>query len=268
MTVVIGTASVVAYLMCTLLLGKQLAGRAGARGVGGLAVLALSLHAVVLFQDILTENGLDLGIFNAASLIAWVVALLLLVMTLAKPVFTLGVFVWPLAAVCVALTMVFGQQSHAVDISVGVQTHIVVSIVSYGVLTIAACQAVALAIQDRSLQKRQTPRRFVNLLPPLQTQESILFQLLGVGFFLLSLSLVSGVMFVEDMFAQHLVHKTVLAFVSWLVFGVLLWGRWRWGWRGRTAIRWSLSGFGLLLLAYFGAKLVLEVILDRVWTQI
>ena len=74
-------------------------------------------------------------------------------------------------------------------------------------------------------------------------------------------------MFVEDMFAQHLVHKTLLAFIAWFVFGVLLWGRWHSGWRGRTAIRWSLSGFGFLLLAYFGAKLVLEVILDRVWTS-
>ncbi len=266
MTVVIGTGSVVAYLVCTLLLGKQLTPAPGNRSVAGLVVLALALHSVVLYQDIITEQGLDLGFFNAASLMTWVVALLLLITTLARPVLTLGIFVWPLAAMSLLLTMVFGRQSHAVDISLGVQTHIVVSIVAYGVLTIAACQAIALAIQDRSLRARKT-HRFVNLLPPLQTQESILFQLLGIGFFLLSLSLVSGVMFVEDMFAQHLVHKTVLAFVAWLVFGVLLWGRWASGWRGRTAIRWSLTGFGLLLLAYFGAKLVLEIILGRVWTQ-
>ena len=266
MTVVIGTGSVVAYLVSTLLLGRQLTTTPGARGVAGVVILALVLHSAVLYQDIITEQGLDLGFFNAASLTTWIAVLLLLVTTLARPVFTLGVFVWPVAAISVVLTMVFGHQPHAVGTTLGVQTHIVVSIVSYGVLTIAACQAVALAIQDRSLHNR-SPHRFVNLLPPLQTQESILFQLLAIGFFLLSLGLVSGVMFVEDMFAQHLVHKTVLAFVAWLVFAVLLWGRWRSGWRGRTAIRWSLSGFGVLLLAYFGAKLVLEVILGRVWTQ-
>ena len=266
MTVVIGTGSVVAYLVCTLLVGKQLTATSGIRGVGGLVVIALALHCGVLYQDIITEQGLDLGFLNAASLMTWVVALLLLITTLARPVLTLGVFVWPLAAITVLLTMVFRHQTHAIDTTLGMQTHIVVSIVSYAVLTIAACQAVALAIQDRSLHRRQS-HRFVDLLPPLQTQESILFQLLAIGFFLLSLSLVSGVMFVEDMFAQHLVHKTVLAFIAWLVFGVLLWGRWHSGWRGRTAIRWSLSGFGLLLLAYFGAKLVLEVILNRVWTS-
>ena len=266
MTVVIGTGSVVTYLVCALLVGKQLTKDQGYRVVASLAFLALTLHSTVLYQDIVTEHGLNLGFFNAASLTTWVVAVLLSITTLARPVLTLGIFVWPLAAVGVLSTMIFTHQTQAVDATIGVQTHVVVSIIAYGVLTIAACQAVALAIQDRSLRKHQS-HPFVDVLPPLKTQERILFQLLSVGFFLLSMSLISGMMFVEDMFAQHLTHKTFLAFIAWLVFGVLLWGRWHSGWRGRTAIRWSLSGFALLLLAYFGAKLVLEVILGRVWTS-
>jgi ABC-type uncharacterized transport system permease subunit len=93
--------------------------------------------------------------------------------------------------------------------------------------------------------------------------ESLLFQMIGAGFVLLSLTLVSGLMFVEDIFAQSLVHKTVLSLLAWGVFGILLWGRWRFGWRGRTAIRWTLSGFAALALAYFGTKLVLELVLKR-----
>jgi ABC-type uncharacterized transport system permease subunit len=93
--------------------------------------------------------------------------------------------------------------------------------------------------------------------------EALLFELIAVGFFLLSLALVSGFAFLEDMFAQHLVHKTLLSVVSWLVFAGLLWGRFRFGWRGRTAIRGTLTGFVLLMLAYFGSKLVLELILHR-----
>ena len=102
-------------------------------------------------------------------------------------------------------------------------------------------------------------------MPALQTQESLLFQSLGLGFFLLSLSLVSGVMFVDDLLAQHLAHKTILSIATWLVFAVLLWGRWRHGWRGRTATRWTLWGFALLALAYFGSKVVLEMVLGRTW---
>ena len=130
MTVVIGTGSVVAYLVCTLLVGKQLTATSGIRGVGGLVVIALALHCGVLYQDIITEQGLDLGFLNAASLMTWVVALLLLITTLARPVLTLGVFVWPLAAITVLLTMVFRHQTHAIDTTLGMQTHIVVSIVS------------------------------------------------------------------------------------------------------------------------------------------
>jgi ABC-type uncharacterized transport system permease subunit len=81
----------------------------------------------------------------------------------------------------------------------------------------------------------------------------------------LTLALVTGSFFVEDLFAQHLVHKVALAVVAWVVFGILLLGRWRMGWRGRQALRWTLSGYVLLGLAYFGSKLVLEVILGKHW---
>jgi len=87
--------------------------------------------------------------------------------------------------------------------------------------------------------------------------------MIGVGFALLTLALVTGVLFLQDIFAQHLVHKTVLSIMAWCVFALLLWGRWRFGWRGRVAIRWTVGGFVFLMLAYFGSKLVLELILKR-----
>mgnify|MGYP002149488769 CR=1 FL=1 len=100
-------------------------------------------------------------------------------------------------------------------------------------------------------------------LPPLVTMEALLFQMIGAGFGALTLSLLSGLFFLDDIFAQHLVHKTVLSIAAWTVFGTLLWGRRRYGWRGRTAIRWTLTGFAVLGLAYFGSKLVLELVLQR-----
>ena len=87
--------------------------------------------------------------------------------------------------------------------------------------------------------------------------------MIGTGFALLTLALLSGFAFLEDMFAQHLVHKTVLSTLAWLMFGGLLIGRLRYGWRGKTAIVWTLSGFAVLILAYFGSKMVLELILQR-----
>jgi ABC-type uncharacterized transport system permease subunit len=101
------------------------------------------------------------------------------------------------------------------------------------------------------------------MFPPLTLVEGLLFQLIGAGFVLLSLTLITGILFVENLFAQHLAHKTILSIAAWSVFGSLLFGRWRWGWRGRQAARITLFGMGLLLLAFLGTKFILEIVLQR-----
>lgn len=182
---------------------------------------------------------------------------------LTKPVENLGILLLPLAALAIILALRFPsiklmQESELL----GLNLHVLLSLLAYSLLLLAAVQAVLLSIQERHLHNRR-PGGFVRLLPPLQTMESLLFEMIGAGFFLLGLALISGFVFLEDMLAQHLLHKTVLSIISWLVFAALLWGRFRFGWRGRTAIKWTLSGFGLLMLAYFGSKAVLELILHR-----
>jgi len=130
-------------------------------------------------------------------------------------------------------------------------------------LAIAALVAVMLAIQERALRTRRLGGLHA-VLPPLTLIEAMLFQLIGAGFVLLSLTLLTGALFVEDLFGQNLVHKTVLSFAAWLLFGALLFGRWRYGWRGRRAVRLTLIGMMVLLLAFFGSKFVLEIVLKRV----
>jgi len=93
--------------------------------------------------------------------------------------------------------------------------------------------------------------------------ESLLFQMIGLGFFLLSLSLITGVIYLDNMFEQRVAHKTILSIVAWFVFAILLWGRWKFGWRSLTAVRWTLGGFLTLVLAYFGSKWVIEILLHR-----
>ena len=147
--------------------------------------------------------------------------------------------------------------------------HVLTSMLAYSLLTLASAQAILLAVQDNHL-RRHHPGGFIRALPPLQTMESLLFEMIGVGFALLSVALVTGFIYLEDMFAQHLVHKTVLSIAAWCAFAVLLWGRWRFGWRGRTAIRWTLGGFIALMLAFFGSKHTMSApeILEIVHTKI
>ena len=226
-------------------------------------LVAVGLHGWLLFQSIPLDGGLSLGLANMVSLAAGSIALLLLLVALLRPVENLGIVVLPMAALAVAFTQ-WGPVSagQASLFEPGLQLHIVLSLVAYALLSIAVLQAGLLAIQEHHLRSRRLGG-FIRALPPLQTMEQLLFQILTLGFILLSLSLLSGFLFIDDLFAQHLVHKTALSLVAWSVFAMLLWGRYRFGWRGRTAIYWTLAGFVFLMLAYFGSKVVLELILQR-----
>lgn len=224
---------------------------------------ALGFQAVTLYQEILTPIGFNLSFFNVVAFVSWTVVLILLLSSLTKPVENLGIVLLPLAGLAVILALRFPnlrllQESDLL----GLNIHVLLSLLAYSLLMLAAVQALLLAVQERHLHSRR-PGGFIRALPPMQTMETLLFEMIAAGYFLLSLSLLSGFLFLENMLAQHVLHKTILSVVSWVVFSLLLWGRFKFGWRGRTAIKWTLSGFGLLMLAYFGSKFVLELILHR-----
>jgi len=267
-TVLIATLGVGCYLAACTLIGVRLfrgeAGRVPPRWVEMLITFAgISLHGVLVHSSTFSALGLNLGFFNALSLSAWTIITLLLAVSLFRPVENLGLVLLPVACLTIVLDLLF-PSTHLLgaDAPWGLKAHVLVSVLAYSILMLASVQAVLLAIQDRHLRNRQ-PGGFIRALPPLQTMETLLFAMIRAGFLLLTFALLTGFMFLEDMFAQHLVHKTVLSIFSWIVFGTLLWGRSRFGWRGRTAIIWTLSGVFVLILAYFGSKLVLELILRR-----
>ena len=261
-----GLLAAVLYAVAAILLVRQLrAGSREQRVVVSVAVAALVLHALVLRAAIVGPAGLDLGFFNALALAAWVLALLLVLLALGQPVISLGVGVFPLAALAVVLNTAFSSGQGAPVLSAqptGLQVHVLLSICAYGVLGLAAAQAILLGIQHRLLHEHH-PTRVMHVLQPLYLMETLMFRLLAIGFGLLTLALASGFVFLEDMFAQHLMHKTVLSILAWGLFGALLAGHHFAGWRGPTAVRFTLGGFGLLVLGYFGSKLVLELILGR-----
>lgn len=266
-TTFIAIPALILYLAAAFKLGMRLA-----KGVHAteskfsalmLGLAGVGLHTVVLYQNLFVVSGLNLSFFNALSLLTWLIAVLVLLAALFQPVENLGIAVLPLAAMALSLEIAF-PSTHAIveNLPATLRLHIAISVLSYSLLSIAAGQAILLAVQNRHLHNKR-PGGFIRALPPLETMESLLFQMIAVGFVLQSISLLTGMIYLENMFAQHLVHKTVLSIAAWLVFATLLIGRWRFGWRGRKAIRWTLSGFVTLLLAYLGSKWVLEILLQR-----
>jgi ABC-type uncharacterized transport system permease subunit len=256
------------YLLATGLLARPLFASAQpstsanwtypALAIAALAVLA---HAGVLLG--MHRGALDLHFFAALSLVACVVSALTLLVNLTRPIATLGVIVFPLTALLLAVDGFLAPPTMPQSMDWQIKLHVTVALLAFGVLSIAAALAILLALQERALRHRQIGS-WLRALPPLTLTETLLFRLIGAGFMLLTLTLLTGILFVDNLFGQHLVHKTVLSIIAWLVFGALLYGRWRHGWRGRSAVNLTLIGMAVLLLAFFGSKFVLEVILHRV----
>ncbi|WP_347329724.1 cytochrome C assembly family protein [Marinimicrobium locisalis] len=222
----------------------------------------LVVHGLGLQQLIHLGGGLELGFFRVSSLLIWVINALVLVSSLGKPLHNLFILLLPLSALGVVVSMVARTASQPLLLDYPLASHVLLSILAYSLLTIATLQALLLAWQNHQLKHRHPTGR-VRLLPPLQTMEALLFEILWAGYIVLTLSILSGFLFLEDLFAQHLAHKSIFSLAAWVIYSVLLWGRHQLGWRGYTAIRWTLAGFVLLMLAYFGSKLVLEIILGQ-----
>lgn len=226
-----------------------------------LSLPAAACHGLGLYPQLFNEHGLWLSFFTSASLIALFIVLLVLVcMKHLAANLLLAPFQLLAAAAIASSLLITGDQTLAINETPGVLAHILLSILAYGVISIAVLQSVILLFQEQQLRKRPVSA-WIRSFPPLQSMESLLFSLLWGGWLLLTLSLVTGWLFLDNLFAQHLVHKTFLSCLAWTIFTLLLWGRHQLGWRGHKAIRLTLAGFFLLMLAYFGSKLVREFIL-------
>ena len=220
-----------------------------------LTAVGLLLHSLALYLSIHTDRGINLGVFTVASLTSMMVTMVVLLSSLRRPSESLLVMVLPVSVITVAAAWLAPVEHIIWHPPSQMVTHVLVSVLAYGILMVAAFQSLLLSYQEHQLRHH---KRAIKTLPPLQSMEKLLFEFLLLGVTLLTASLTTGFLFFEDMFAQSLIHKTVLSITAWCLFTLLLIGHWRFGWRGQTAMRWTISGFTLLLLAYFGWRLTLQ----------
>ncbi|GHC24799.1 cytochrome C assembly family protein [Aidingimonas halophila] len=229
--------------------------------IRGAGCVALACHGVVIAGAIIHHGGLSLDLLSSLVLASGVVVLLLLIVSVALPLTNASVGVFPLAAI--SLILIIGASPvPGRELGPGIALHAISSALAFALLIIAAVQAVLLGLQNHALRHHHT-LGIVQALPPLTTMERVLFKLIWAGVGLLTLSIVSGFLFVDNLFAQHLAHKTVLSLAAWIIFSLLLAGHHLLGWRGLKAVRWTLGGFVVLLLAYFGSKFALEIVFHR-----
>lgn len=235
------------------------------RPEGLIAPVALVLHAILLYQRVLTPSGMDLGVANAVSLLVWLTLVIYWLASLAYDGLAsiLGLMA-PVALVAILLQAALPTH-HFVSYAGPIFTlHFAIAMLAYSLFIVATVHALLMLAEEKWLHRGVLPP-FLRSLPPLLEMEALLFRILLAGFVLLTLTVASGVFFSEALFGKPVTfnHKTVFGLVSWFIFGGLLAGHYFRGWRGRKAVRWTLAGFTALLLAYIGSKVVLELILRR-----
>ena len=233
-----------------------------------LIALGLLIHAWLLYQSVFSNGlslGLNLGFYNAVSLIFWLTVLIYWLANLKHALQSLQAFVLPPAALF-ALLPAFEASDHFLPEASQplFMAHIGIALLAYSLFTFASLHALLMLFAERSLHNKPSAIKLPSF-PPLLVMEGLLFKVITVGFVLLTFTLISGMLFSEQIFGQPLefTHKIVFSIASWLIYGGLLFGRYQYGWRGKKAINLTLIGFVLLLLAYVGSKFILQVLLGR-----
>jgi len=228
---------------------------------------ALIAHFASIVQPFITSNEISFHFISLGSYVMLFISLILYISTLNHKIQALAVIILPFTILSIVVLLFSNVTSNNdIQLNSGLGLHILVSLFAYSTLMLAAVQAALLAIQNNFLHKRlKNPNQsnFIRTLPALEDMEYFLFHLIGIGLVLLSLSLFSGFYYLDNLFGSSVAHKTILSIISWVIFSLLLFGRWKYGWRGKTAVRWTITGFIVLALSFFGSKFIQEFIIDK-----
>ncbi len=231
----------------------------------GVLFAAMVVQGFGLYQGLFSAGGMRFSFSFAMSLMLWLAVLIYWLESFHSRMDGLQPMVLPLAALGALAPAVFPQLRVIAHAGAwGFQLHFLTAMLAYSLFTLSALHAIFMGFAERKLHQRAVTKSLTSL-PPILTMEALLFRMITVAFLLLTAALLSGVMFSEAIFGKAMVldHKTLFAFASWAIFAALLVGRRIYGWRGRIALRWTLAGFLVLLLAYMGSRFVAEVLLHR-----
>lgn len=225
-------------------------------------LLALLVHIVALHFPLLVGEPLSLNIFSLASYVMWFINLALFITTLRRNIHSLAIIILPLTVISLLIPVFFGTTTgQIINMKSGLGLHILSSLLAYSFLMLASFQALLLSYQNHRLHTHHSSG-FIRSLPSLEDMEHLLFRFIWIGVVLLSIGLLIGFYYLDNMFSQHIAHKTILSIIAWFIFSALLFGRWRYGWRGKKAVRWTLTGFFILMLAFFGTKFIQDFVLS------
>ncbi|MCF6225727.1 MAG: cytochrome c biogenesis protein CcsA [Xanthomonadales bacterium] len=257
------------YLLASSLQWRALQKKLPANSaINKLAVLAVLFHFTAGWYDNNSSGIIDVSLLHVLSLAALIMAIIIVASRIfGQSLLPAGLIAFPITAIILFTLVVAPDTPLALmHITTDTRIHVFSSMLAFAMFGVATVYALFILALDYFLRSHRVTS-MIEALPPLEVLDKVLLRLVSIGFIALSIGLASGFIFIDNLFAQHLLHKTVLSLIAWLVFAILIMGRWRYGWRGRTAVRLTLIGMWFLILAYFGSKLVLEVFMETGWQQ-
>jgi ABC-type uncharacterized transport system permease subunit len=261
-TSIIGASAIALYLLGWIGYGLEIInkGRIKTSLSQTITGLTIMLHGFATFGLLFHSGGLDLSLLKILALLALVINSLVYLNGLRAPINSLYLVLFPISAVTLLLALLSASTKSATILPYSLQAHILTSVLAYSFLAIAALHALLAGYQNWQL-KHKHQNALMRTLPALETMEKLLFELIWVGEILLTASLLTGFYVYNDFFAQQLIHKVTFSIVAWLVYAVLIFGKYHYGWRGQRAIIWTWIGFSGILLGYLGSKFVIEFLL-------
>ena len=262
-SIVLGASAIALYLLgwigYTLEIIKK--GRIRVSLIQVITAITIILHGFAIFGLLFQYGGLDLSLLKILALLALVINSLVFLNGLREPINSLYLILFPISALTLILALASPSTKSANMLPYSLQAHILTSVLTYSFLAIAALHALLAGYQNWQL-KHKHQNALMRTLPALETMEKLLFKLIWLGEILLTASLLTGFYVYDDLFAQQLIHKVTFSIVAWLVYAVLIYGRYHYGWRGQRAINWTWVGFLAIFLGYIGSKFVIEFILS------
>lgn len=261
-TSIIGASAIALYLLGWVGYGLEIInkGRIKTSLSQTITGITIILHGFATFGLLFHSSGLDLSLLKILALLALVINSLVYLNGLRAPINSLYLVLFPISAVTLLLALLSASTKSATILPYSLQAHILTSVLAYSFLAIAALHALLAGYQNWQL-KHKHQNALMRTLPALETMEKLLFELIWVGEILLTVSLLTGFYVYNDFFAQQLIHKVTFSIVAWLVYAVLIFGKYHYGWRGQRAIIWTWIGFSGILLGYLGSKFVIEFLL-------
>jgi ABC-type uncharacterized transport system permease subunit len=223
-------------------------------------------HSWVVLQNLIHDQGILVNFTVSLNLSALAMGLIYLIIWRLRrqTTRTAGLLLLPLMVFSLGASLLLPTEESKLQALTDplLIAHLALSLLSYGLFSIAAILALMDAFQEHALRKKRFGKLF-NMLPPLEALEETLFLMVRMGFVLLTIAITTGSLYshyINGIFFAFS-HKVIFTWATWLVFGTLLVGNHLWGWRGSKASKFTISGYIFLALAFLGVKFVADILL-------